>query len=213
MVQQNSQAEEPKSESSFAMKQLSTTMPTVDIPIDNIISVQPDHLDDTVSLDQSPTLSTSIPIAITSMTAPTSMDLCENSNNESPDKSIQSFENDVAQIDLNVTAMDLSSTELITMPVSTHSPVDKIIGPTLPTTPNVPKERRKRIIIDDDDESPTFNPLRCHKKARGKNRRNLLSKKQRKTQLLSPSDKANENAVFTSPEGIVSIALLVLLIC
>lgn len=86
-----------------------------------------------------------------------------------------------------------------------------------PTTPSVPKERKRRIIIDDDDESPTFNPQRSNKKLRGKNRRNkhnLMLKKQKKAALLlsTPSsstsfiDKANENAVFTSPEVLVSIS-------
>lgn len=88
-----------------------------------------------------------------------------------------------------------------------------------PTTPSVPKERKRRIIIDDDDESPTFNPLRSNKKIRGKNRRNkhnLMLKKQKKAQLLglqsTPSssfaDKTNENAIFTSPEVVVSIKTL-----
>lgn len=79
------------------------------------------------------------------------------------------------------------------------------------TTPSVSKERKRRIIIDDDDESPTFNPLsRSSKKMRGKNRnrKGLSNQKQRKMQLLSPPpiDKSNnESAIFTSPEGIVSI--------
>lgn len=84
-----------------------------------------------------------------------------------------------------------------------------------PTTPSVPKERKRRIIIDDDDESPTFNPLRSNKKIRGKNRRNkhnLMLKKQKKAQLLlTPSsafgDKTSENAIFTSPEVVVSTTL------
>lgn len=92
-------------------------------------------------------------------------------------------------------------------PLSGHTSTKKPGLLTTPITPSVPKERKRRVIIDDDDESPTFNPLRSTKKQRGKGRQkrqSLLLKKQQKAQLLSPSDKTNESALFTSPEGIVS---------
>lgn len=84
--------------------------------------------------------------------------------------------------------------------------------PTTPTTaltPGISKERKRRIVVDDDDESPTFNPLSrsSGKKARGKNRRGktgLLKQKQRQMLFITP-DKANESAIFTSPESIVSV--------
>lgn len=103
-----------------------------------------------------------------------------------------------------------------------HPLMNDSLALVTPTTPSVPKERKRRIIIDDDDESPTFNPLRSNKKRSGKNRRNkhnLMLKKQKKTQLLStlstPSsafaDKTSENAIFTSPEIVVSTIFLNLL--
>lgn len=86
--------------------------------------------------------------------------------------------------------------------------------PTTPTTaltPGISKERKRRIVVDDDDESPTFNPLSrsSGKKVRGKNRRSKvgqLKQKQRQMAFIIP-DKANENAIFTSPESIVSVKL------
>lgn len=99
-------------------------------------------------------------------------------------------------------------------PIEQNTIDSTLIKPALvsPTTPSVPKERKRRIIIDDDDESPTFNPQRSNKKLRGKNRRskhNAILKKQKRSQLVSTisssfSDKANESAVFTSPEMVVS---------
>lgn len=87
--------------------------------------------------------------------------------------------------------------------------------PTTPTTaftPGISKERKRRIVVDDDDESPTFNPLSrsSGKKVRGKNRRGkhgLLKQKQRQMMFATP-DKSNENAIFTSPESIVSVKIL-----
>lgn len=174
------------------MPQNETAVDVLTIP-----SKSSEHLEDVPTSMQQ--ITASDPIIITSNTAPIPMDISENNTNET---------NELSE-NVSTVVMNASSTELTATPISSHSTVDKIMGLTSPTTPSVPKERKKRIIIDDDDESPTFNPLRSNKKIRGKNRRsrnNLLLKK-RKCQLLSSSDKLNENAVFTSPEGIVSITL------
>lgn len=91
---------------------------------------------------------------------------------------------------------------------------DLMLNASVSTTPSVPKERKRRIVVDDDDESPTFNPLsRSSKKMRGKNRKNrvgLSKQKQRKLLLLgTPDGKANESAIFTSPDSIVSTSNLI----
>lgn len=188
------------------MSQQNENVSTLDIPLPvipknepmvDILTVSSENskqLDDISNSIQQITASN--PITITSNTTPIPMDISENNTNES---------NELSQKGSSP-VMNASSTELTTTPVSGYSTVDKVIDLASPTTPSVPKERKKRIIIDDDDESPTFNPLRSNKKIRGKNRRsrNSLLLKKRKSQLLSPSDKLNENAVFTSPEGIVS---------
>lgn len=103
------------------------------------------------------------------------------------------------------------TTTLSNLIIDGDSPSASTTGCTTPTsalTPTALKERKRRIVVDDDDESPTFNPLsRSTKKMRGKNRRkgSLLKQKQRKMQLLiATPDKANESAIFTSPESIVS---------
>lgn len=210
MSQQNAQTEEPRSEidTIVVSELLSSTTPPLDTPIETFPE-QPNNHDDTESLMQQ-TLTSSGTMAITSTTPPIAMDINEDNIDESPNRSIQSLGNDDAgqSIDLNV-AMDVSSTELIATPVSGESITDNTLCLISPTTPSVPKERRKRIIIDDDDESPTFNPLRSCIKVKGKNRRSrntLLLKKQQKGQLLSPSNNTDESAVFTSPEGIVSVS-------
>lgn len=103
---------------------------------------------------------------------------------------------------------DMSNSSMISpSTINANAAATAIPLAPMSTTPVVPKERKRRIIIDDDDESPTFNPLaRNNKKMRGKNRRSrqgLLRQKQKQL-MLSPSKLARENAVFTSPEGIVS---------
>lgn len=207
------QAEEPNLNNSFASETLPTTDPPLDTPDENSSSQSRviDRLEDVVpeQVQQTEILTSAGTITIISPIVPVSMDVSGNNTSESPNKSVLSIGNETVQLNENV-PMDVS-TELIATPTSGHTTIDKTIGLTSPTTPSVPKERKKRIIIDDDDESPTFNPLRSTKKSRGKNRRKqlLLKKQQRKAQLLSPSsaalgDKANESAVFTSPEGIVS---------
>lgn len=215
MSQQDVQADEPSLDNSFVMETHSAPAPSLDIP-DEIVSPQSksvDHLENVITdtvVQQTDLVTSAGTITITSPILPIPMEISENSMNESPNQSMLPLPNEMIQMDESV-AMDVS-TELTTTPTSAHTSIDKSIGLISPTTPSVPKERKKRIIIDDDDESPTFNPLRSTKKSRSKNRRKqlLLKKQQQKAQLLSPSssvlgDKANENAVFTSPEGIVSI--------
>lgn len=93
-------------------------------------------------------------------------------------------------------------------------------------TPSYAKERKRRIVIDDDDESPTFNPLnRGMKRIRGRGRRGRsgLTRLNQRKMHLSPEKGANslpatpslatatpaaaqddDSNLFTSPEGIVS---------
>lgn len=119
-------------------------------------------------------------------------------------------------MDVSLISSDLTTIPTVVTPTNSDAippanNVDQATTTAIATTPSVSKERKRRIIIDDDDESPTFNPLsRSSKKMRGKNRnrKGLSNQKQRKMQLLSPPpiDKSNnESAIFTSPEGIVSI--------
>lgn len=208
MVQQEFPSEEASLDNSFAMESLSLPAPTLDT-LDEISLSQSksvDHFENmTVDTVQQTDLMTSAgKITITSPIMPVTMSITE--DNELQNQSVLSLDQESVQLDESI-AMDVSP-ELTATPTIGHMTIDKLISPT---TPSVPKERKKRIIIDDDDESPTFNPLRSTKKSRSKNRRKnlLLKRQQRKAQLLSPtssalSDKANENAVFTSPEGIVS---------
>lgn len=125
-----------------------------------------------------------------------------------------------------VTSMSLSTSNQLETPnaltpssshVNDGESPSASVSLTIPTTPTtaltsgISKERKRRIVVDDDDESPTFNPLSrsSGKKARGKNRRGkggLLKQKQRQMLFATP-DKTNENALFTSPESIVSVKL------
>lgn len=207
--------EEPSLDNSFALETLSvppletvnevslTQSPDIEQRVEDVVTAE-----SVASVQQTDLLTSAGTITITSPILPIPMDTSENSIGESPTQPlVQSMQHEAVQSIENANA----SSQLTATPTSGHAMMDKAIGLISPTTPSVPKERKKRIIIDDDDESPTFNPLRSTKKSRGKNRRKqlLLKKQQRKAQLLSPSglalgDKANESAVFTSPEGIVS---------
>lgn len=187
-----------------------------EIETPSIIPKSPDqNIEATISLSESPII-----LETHSTTATTTTQITppiENVNDcnvmESPMETISSIESsqyDEAANELMDGIMPIEqtpNTSLIEHPLMNDSS-----ALVTPTTPSVPKERKRRIIIDDDDESPTFNPLRSNKKIRGKNRRNkqnLILKKQKKAQLLStPSssfaDKTTENAIFTSPEVVVS---------
>lgn len=216
MVQQELPSEEASLDNSFAMESLSLPAPTLDT-LDEISLSQSksvDHFENmTVDTVQQTDLMTSAgKITITSPIMSVAMSITEDNVNaiELQNQSVLSLEQETVQLNESI-AMDVSPELTATPTTGQHMTIDKLISPT---TPSVPKERKKRIIIDDDDESPTFNPLRSTKKSRSKNRRKnlLLKRQQRKAQLLSPTssaliDKANENAIFTSPEGIVSIIL------
>lgn len=170
-----------------------------------VSSIAPKSFDRFVDISTSVQQTTqSETMIITSTTPSIAADISVNNTSESPIRTVISVENELCQTG---SSLVMNASELIATPVSSHSVVDHTVDLASPTTPNVPKERKRRIIIDDDDESPTFNPLRSNKKIRGKNRRSrngLLLKKQ-KHPLTPPSDKVNENTVFTSPDGIVSI--------
>lgn len=78
------------------------------------------------------------------------------------------------------------------------------------------KEKKRRIRIDDDDESPTFNPMARGIKTRGRGRGRgsrggiggrgamrggLTTPRSGSLSLLSTPEKSRDAAVFTSPEG------------
>lgn len=205
------QVNEQSMENILTVGQLSTTPTLLDVPLEMPPSPTPSKSIDPLENSVQPTevLTSQGTITITPTAAPIPMDTSENDLDiidDSPQQTVVPLETDQIQLNSNA-AMDIPLTGITITPPSGQSIGDNAIGLASPTTPSVPKERKRRIVIDDDDESPTFNPLRSNKKIRGKNRRSrhgLLSKKQRKAQLLSPTDKTNENSVFTSPEGIVS---------
>lgn len=211
MAEEPLQVNEQSMENILTVGQLSTTPPLFDGPLEMPPSPTPSKSIDPLenAVQQTEVLTSQDTIAITPTAAPIAMDTSENDLNiidDSPQQTVVLLETDQIQLNSNA-AMDIPLTGITITPPSGQSIGDIAIGLASPTTPSVPKERKRRIVIDDDDESPTFNPLRSNKKIRGKNRRHrhgLLSKKQRKAQLLSPTDKTNENSVFTSPEGIVS---------
>lgn len=203
MYEKNSHNAKPDSDYILADEALSSTNPSKEYVDDVSTEFQTkSQIKDMTDSTQSSDLSIPCTIKISPTTAPVAVEISENIINELH-QSNMSAENETTQIDLDII---MSPTELITTPIPGNSTMNKTISLTSPTTPSVPKERKRRIIIDDDDESPTFNPLRSNKKIRGKNRRrqNSLMLKKRKIQVLSQSDKTNENVVFTSPEGIVS---------
>lgn len=209
MSQQNTQNENTTTENSptVELPVTATTKDEASVEISSIASKSFDRFADISSSVQQTTPPETM--LITSTTPLIASDINVNDTTESPVRTVISVENEVSE---KGSSLVMNTSELTATPVSGHSSIDIQVGLTSPTTPNVPKERKRRIVIDDDDESPTFNPLRSSKKIRGKHRRNrnsLLVKK-RKHQLLSPSDKVNENAVFTSPDGIVSITSNVL---
>lgn len=165
------------------------------------------HIDSEISLiESSQFLETSSTI--------TSTQNAQSINNISEPNVIGSVDEQVSlmkeEVESSMLINTISPIEMTTsVPLAENLLTNNMLHSVSPTTPSVPKERKRRIIIDDDDESPTFNPLRSNKKIRGKNRRNthnFMLKKQKKAQLLSASfaDKPNENAVFTSPEVVVS---------
>lgn len=200
-------------ENAFVMDSLSAMPELMDIPFVASEPKNDEQHENSIDLIQpEPILTASETMTITSNAeASIAIDINE-SNEVSPIQLTPSLEPAPMQMDLYL-PMDISPTELPATPLSGNSMIDQAAGMTSLTTPSVPKERKRRIIIDDDDESPTFNPLRSNKKIRGKNRRNrqnMLLKKQRKVHLLSPTDKTNENGVFTSPEAIVSSVLWIL---
>ena len=79
------------------------------------------------------------------------------------------------------------------------------------------KERKRRIRIDDDDESPTFNPLvRSIRRGRGRGSRgsrggrganslrhqsNLKMQRSGSIFLLNTPEKSHDSIIFTTPEG------------
>lgn len=205
-VKKNAQKEALDSDKILAVDTFSTINLSTE-SVDDVPSViTADQLEDPNNSIETSVLSASSTMVIPSTTTPIAIDTSEQYFTESHQLS-PSFENGPSHvIDSDITP---PATNVTDSPIPSNLTVSQIIpGLTSPTTPSVPKERKRRIVIDDDDESPTFNPLRSNKKIRGKNSRsrNSLLKK-RKGQLLSPSDKANENVVFTSPEGIVSTIL------
>lgn len=194
-------------ENSFMIKREDITETILSDAQNEIIPKSPkQNLEVTISLPESPSISEINCTTTTTQIAPSIENVCDSNVIESPVKTVSLIKQDQDESNaiLSVEQTSTSVTENLLMNNM----------PTLvsPTTPSVPKERKRRIIIDDDDESPTFNPLRSNKKIRGKNRRNKhnsMLKKQKKIQLLSTSsllfsDKTNENAVFTSPEVVVS---------
>lgn len=204
--------DESIAENAFAVDSILAMPELMDLPIVESELKDDEQLDNSIDLIQpEPILTAAGTMTITSTTeAPIAIDI-NDCNEVSPVQLIPSLEPvlPIQLMDLEL-PMDISPTEFPATPLSGGSMIDKAVDIASPSTPSVPKERKRRIIIDDDDESPTFNPLRSNKKIRGKNRRNrqnMLLKKQRKVQLLSPTDKTNENAVFTSPEAIVSVLL------
>lgn len=113
----------------------------------------------------------------------------------------------------------------MTTPTTTTTPTTATTAETatadIPTTPTAAapetvaatasaiKERKRRIIVDDGDESPTFNPLaRGAKKGRGRGRGargRAQFLKNRRIQLTESPEKSRDDSVFTTPDGIVSI--------
>lgn len=81
--------------------------------------------------------------------------------------------------------------------------------PTAPITPiSAIKERKRRIIVDDDDESPTFNPMsRGNKRARRGKGRKGRNNNQRRSLPASP-EKSRDAGIFTTPDGKVCTSLI-----
>lgn len=180
-----------------------------------IPKIPDEHHEKTIELVESPPI---LEISCTTTTqAASSMDITSEHNMiESPIEPVEPVPSmKQPQDESNTLINAISPIERSPVPVIENLSINNLPSLVPPTTPSVPKERKRRIIIDDDDESPTFNPLRSNKKIRGKSRRNrhnLMLKKQKKTQLLSTSlssfvVKTNENAIFTSPEVVVSNGL------
>lgn len=173
----------------------------------NIPKSPEQNLEETINLDlsESPSISEMNCTTVTPQTTSSIENVCDNDVIESPVETISLIKQDHNNTNALINA--ILPVEQTPNSVTENQLINNVAALASPTTPSVPKERKRRIIIDDDDESPTFNPQRSNKKLRGKNRRN--KQKQKKTQLLStPSlsfaDKTNENAVFTSPEAVVS---------
>lgn len=98
-----------------------------------------------------------------------------------------------------------------------------VVGqPPVDATKPEAKERKRRIRIDDDDESPTFNPMaRGVRRGRGRGGRGsrgargaLKGMRQQRTPgttgvghnvfMLSTPEKSHDGIIFTTPEGKVS---------
>lgn len=188
-----------------------------EVQTSSILTEIPDQIiEEAIGLSESPTISeiNSATAAISTQITPSEENSFDCNVIESPvemESPMKQSQNDESSVLLDA-IMSIEQTN--TSVTENRLMINDSPALVTPTTPSVPKERKRRIIIDDDDESPTFNPLRSNKKMRGKNRRNkhnLLLKKQKKAQLLSTPcsssfiDKANESAVFTSPEVVVRI--------
>lgn len=104
----------------------------------------------------------------------------------------------------------------IISPSSTNqSPVviNEIIDITTETPLSIMKERKRRMRIDDDDESPTFNPMsrgtrrgrgRGGRGSRGRGRLRTAQQQQRSSSIISSPDKSRDGGssscgVFTTP--------------
>lgn len=91
--------------------------------------------------------------------------------------------------------------EILNSTTPAKSTVDAASGQIV-TPVSAIKERKRRIIVDDDDESPTWQ--RGFKRTRGRGRgargRGGLNRSQHRLQMLSSPEKSRDASVFTTPE-------------
>lgn len=194
MSQPNAQAE-VKLDQTTADLISSTELPN------NLLSMQQEISDTATTITSCTTSVTAIDEpAITTAESVTPPDLQQSAvlTNTTVETISQSM--NITQINIDNRISESSITESIT----TTSTQESLTSTQ--DTPVVTKERKRRIVIDDDDESPTFNPLnrgikRMRGRGRGSRGRGSL---QRKMHLMQSPEKSVDATVFTSPEGIVS---------
>lgn len=121
----------------------------------------------------------------------------------------------------------VTNSPTITIPITTTAEIETTtpIVQQLQSSPldgksDLIKERKRRIRIDDDDESPTFNPMargirrirgrgsRGNRGGRGAMRLQLNQQKIQRTGgifLLNTPEKSHDATIFTTPEGKVCV--------
>lgn len=115
---------------------------------------------------------------------------------------------DANEITTPVTPLPLDAADAGAVTPTMAGAVVAGIGQTPLTPLSAIKERKRRIIVDDDDESPTFNPMsRGSKRARRGRGRKGRNNNQRRSQLLMSPEKAREAGIFTTPDGKVCIII------